>query len=118
MSHEHRADRRTPSGIQRLNQWLLPILVVGVLSAMGFYAIREQTTSLSLERVVTKQNTVIANQAEMKEDIADIKINLEKAKDALNEQNHQLKLDRIRITTMHHQRAITTCHGCHEKGKK
>ena len=54
----------------------------------------------------------------MKEDIADIKVNLEKAKDALNEQNHQLKLDRIRITTMHHQRAITTCHGCHERGKK
>ena len=116
MAH-YRDERRIPTGIQRLNQWLLPILVVGVLSAMGFYALREQTTSIELTTVATYQKTAMKNQDEMKKDIKEIRDNQDELKDALDAQTYQMKLDRIRITTMHHVKGIVTCSGCHERKK-
>ena len=110
-------DRRYPTGIQRLNQWLLPILVVGVLTAMGFYAVREQTTSIELTTVAANQKTVMKNQDEMKIDIKAIKAEQVAVRDVMEEANYQLKLDRIRITTIHHVKGIITCGGCHERIK-
>ena len=107
------AVHRIPTPLQRLNQWLLPILVLGVLSAMGFYAAIEHGTSTSLATVAANQKIVMKNQDEMKIDINTIKTRQEEVRDALAEQTAQLRLDRIRITTLHHQKGIQTCSGCH-----
>ena len=105
------SDTRKPTFIQNINGWMTPILVGVVIAVAGFIAIEAVQLGKTVSTIGTIQTEVRANQTEMKSDIKEIRMTVEKVSE---------KLDAHMITKevnskIHHRNQVTPCNKCHDK---
>jgi hypothetical protein len=108
---EEMSETRKPTFIQNINGWMTPILVGVVIAVAGFIALEAVQLGKTVSTIGTIQTEVRANQSEMKSDIKEIRVTVEKVSEKLD--THMVVRDAN--SKIHHRTTVTPCNKCHDK---
>jgi len=102
-------ERRQPTVLQTVNK-IIPLLI---LAFTGWIAL--STVESKVDRgVINKQMVELVKTSKVLTDKIDvIQIHQEVVKDTLDQHNAETAIARAKVSSMHHNKGITVCYGCH-----
>ena len=109
--------RRIPSSptfIQHVSEWLMPVLTVAIIGVGGYIANRVWNMNEILQAVATVQKEVRANQQGMKEEMNEIKTIVDNNGNKLDDHLFAQGILAQSSSKLHHRAGIVQCTGCHQ----
>ena len=104
------SETRKPTIIQSINGWMTPILVGVVITVCAFIANEAIQLGKTVSTIGTIQKEVRANQTDMKSDIKEIRVAVDKVSDKLDTHMVANEVN----SKIHHRTPVTPCNKCHD----